>query len=309
MSETTLDGRVAIVTGGARGIGLAVARTLHARGASVIIADNGVAIDGSGADPSVAAAAVAALGDRAVAWNDDVSGAGAGAAMVALAVERFGAVDIVVNNAAILRDALIFKGRPEDFDRVLKVDLHAPFVLIAAATAAMRDQIKAGRAPGGIVNMVSSAGLIGNFGQSAYASAKAGLLGLTRVVAMDMARAGVRCNAVAPFAATRVTESIRPANDAQVRYRERALRIPADHVARLVAFLVSAGNTFTGQVFGVRGREVFLFSQPRVAATVVAGTPDRQDETVYASALASAFGPHLTDLATDLERFDTEPEL
>ncbi len=309
MNGGALDGRVAIVTGGARGIGLAVARTLHACGAAVIIADNGVAIDGSDADPSVAAGAVAALGDRAVAWNDDVASPGAGAAMVALAIERFGAVDIVVNNAAILRDALIFKGRPDDFDRVLRVNLHAPFALIAAATAAMRDQIKAGRPPGGIVNMVSSAGLIGNFGQSAYAAAKAGLLGLTRVVAMDMARAGVKCNAVAPFAATRVTESIQPANDSQARYRERALRIPADHVARLVAFLVSGGNTFTGQVFGVRGREVFLFSQPRVAATVVASPLDTADAAAYANALAGTFGPHLTDLTTDLELFNTEPEL
>ncbi len=309
MTGSSLDGRVAIVTGGARGIGLAIARLLHARGANVIVADNGVAIDGGEADSAVAEAVAAALGARALAWPGDIADTGAGAALVSLAIERFGALDIVVNNAAILRDALIFKGRPEEFDRVLRVNLHAPFALIAAATAVMRDQIKAGRAAGSIVNMVSSAGLIGNFGQSAYAAAKAGLLGLTRVVAMDMARAGVRCNAVAPFAATRVTETIQPANEAQTTYRDRALRIPAEHVARLVAFLVSAENTFTGQLLGVRGREVFLFSQPRVAATVVAEPLGNDDPVAFARALSVAFAPHLVDLATDLELFNTEPVL
>lgn len=309
MKTVDLDGRVAIVTGGARGIGLAIVQTLHARGASVIVADHGVAIDGTGPDPSCVAAAVAGLGDRVVAWDGDIASPGAGAAMADLAVRRFGAVDIVVNNAAILRDALVFKGRPADFEQVLHVNLHAPFALIAAATAAMRDQVKAGRAPGAIVNLVSSAGLIGNFGQSAYASAKAGLVGLTRVVAMDMARSGVTCNAVAPFAATRVTETIQPANEAQARYRERALRIPASHVARLVAFLASGSHAFTGQVFGVRGREVFLFSQPRVAATLVADAACDEDDAAYGAALSGTFDPHLTGLATDLELFDTEPVL
>src|SRR5258707_627302 len=128
---------------------------------------------------------------------------------------------------------------------------------------------------GRIVNIVSASGLYGNYGQAAYASAKAGLVGLTRVVALDMQRSQVTCNAVAPFAATRVTESIRPANPAQQAYKERALTIPAAAVAALVVFLAgdeAAG--ITGQLLGVRGKEVFLFSQPRPVARAISPGAD-----------------------------------
>ena len=137
----------------------------------------------------------------------------------------------------------------------------------------MREQGKAGRGGkdgydwGRIVNIVSSAGLYGNLGQAAYASAKAGLFGLTRVTAMDLARAQITANAVAPFARTRVTDIIQPANEAQKTYKERALKIGAHHVANLVTALCSpAASKITGQLLGVRGREVFLFGQPRPVA-------------------------------------------
>jgi hypothetical protein len=172
----------------------------------------------------------------------------------------------------------------------------------------MREQIKGGRAPGRIVNITSSAGLYGNFGQSAYASAKAGLLGLTRVVAMDMARSGVTCNAVAPFAATRVTQAIQPANPAQTQYKERALRVDPRFVGEFVAFLAGgAAQDITGQLFGVRAREVFLFSQPRPIERFV--VPDGEDSATVLSALLR--DPHvaskLVELTTDLEAFNTEP--
>jgi len=306
---TSLDGRVALVTGGGRGIGLSIARTLHARGASVVIADSGTSIGGDGADPAVAETAAAQLGTRAIAFTADLSAPGAPEAAVQAAVEQFGAIDIVVNNAAILRDGFIFKTRREDWEQVLRVNLHAPFAVLAAATPRMRDQAKVGRAPGRIVNMVSSAGLIGNIGQSAYASAKAGLVGLTRVVAMDLARSGVTCNALAPFAATRVTESIQPANEAQAEYKARALRVPAECVAQLVAVLVSDANRFTGQIFGVRGREVFLFSQPRPIVRAESPAITERDAADLRAVLETAFGGELTTLATDLELFNTEPVL
>ena len=156
---------------------------------------------------------------------------------------------------------------------------------------------------GRIVNIVSSAGLYGNLGQAAYASAKAGLFGLTRVTAMDLARAQITANAVAPFARTRVTDIIQPANDAQKTYKERALKIGAHHVANLVTALCSpAGKAITGQLLGVRGREVFLFGQPRPVGKIDSGQPDS-----IAQELTAGLGSKFTDLTTDLEAFNTEP--
>ena len=223
------------------------------------------------------------------------------------AVKTYGAIDIVINNAAILRDAFIFKASRENWDQVMATNLTVPFALLAAATPLMREQQKNGRAPGRIVNIVSSAGLFGNFGQAAYASAKAGLVGLTRVVAMDMSRSKVTCNAIAPFAATRVTESIQPANDAQAAYKQRALRIPAHYVARLATFLSSNAHDLTGQLFGVRGRELLLFSQPRPLARALMSAGAEWDESALAQAISAELTVGLTDLATDLEFFNTEP--
>jgi NAD(P)-dependent dehydrogenase (short-subunit alcohol dehydrogenase family) len=302
-----LADRVAIVTGGARGIGLAIVEELHRLGARVVVADSGVSISGAEPDSSAADGIAAKCGGNALAFTRDMAATGAADQAVKLAVEKFGALDIVVNNAAILRDAFIFKGSRENWEQVIGNNLTAAFALLAAATPLMRDQQKNGRAPGRIVNIVSSAGLFGNFGQSAYASAKAGLFGLTRVVAMDMMRSKVACNAIAPFAATRVTATIQPANEAQAAYKERALRIPAHYVGRLAALLCSNAHEITGQLFGVRGRELFLFSQPRPVGRVLmnAGTSWKPED--LAKAIEAEFAGKLTDLGTDLEFFNTEP--
>jgi NAD(P)-dependent dehydrogenase (short-subunit alcohol dehydrogenase family) len=303
-----LDGRAAIVTGAGRGIGRAIAEALIAEGASVIVADNGASIGGdSGGDPTVARDAAAAMGKKALAYEDSVASPGAAKHLVELAVKNFGGIDIVVNNAAILRDAFVFRADPRDWDAVIHNNLSAAFYLINAASAVMRDQGKTGRGGAGgydwgrIVNIVSSAGLYGNLGQAAYASAKAGLFGLTRVTAMDLARNQITANAVGPFARTRVTDIIQPANDAQKSYKERALRIGAHHVANLVTALCSpAAKGITGQLLGVRGREVFLFGQPRPVATIEAGPSLAQD-------LSAKLSDKFTDLTTDLEAFNTEP--
>lgn len=309
-----LEGRAAIVTGAGRGIGRAIAESLVAEGASVIVADNGASIGGEDGDPTVARETAAALGKKAIAFADSVASPGAAKSLVELAVNNFGGIDIVVNNAAILRDAFVFRADPRDWDAVIRNNLSAAFYLINAASAVMRDQGKTGRGSGHgsdkggydwgrIVNIVSSAGLYGNLGQAAYASAKAGLFGLTRVTAMDLARAQITANAVAPFARTRVTDIIQPANEAQKSYKERALKIGAHHVANLVTALCSpAGKAITGQLLGVRGREVFLFGQPRPIARIEAGSTLAQD-------LSTKLADKFTDLTTDLEAFNTEPLL
>jgi NAD(P)-dependent dehydrogenase (short-subunit alcohol dehydrogenase family) len=302
----TLAGHVALVTGGGRGIGRAIVEALHEAGASVVIADNGTAIDGAGADPAVATALAAELGSRAAAYVESIASPSTAAAAVDLALRRFGGIDIVVNNAAILRDAFIFKADALAWDAVIRNNLTAAYHVLAAATPAMREAQKAGRgAPSGwgrILNIVSTAGLYGTYGQAAYASAKAGLVGLTRVVALDMQRSQVTCNAVAPFAATRVTESIRPANAAQAAYKERALTVPARAAAELVAWLAGPEATgITGQLFGVRGKEIFLFSQPRPAARLINAGSN------LGAAIAETLAPHYSELTTDLEAFATDP--
>ncbi len=305
--DSSLSGRVALVTGGARGIGLAISRQLHALGASVVVADSGVAINGEAPAAEVAEKVARELGQRAVAFTADIATPENAAAAVALAVSHFGAIDLIVNNAAILRDSLVFKGNPANWDAVLRNNLSAAFYVLAAATPHLREQVKSGRAPGRVVNISSSAGLYGNFGQSAYAAAKAGLLGLTRVVAMDMARSGVTCNAVAPFAATRVTEAIYPANPAQAQYKERALKVAPHFVGEFVAFLCSAeAQDISGQLFTVRGREVFLFSQPRPLERLL--VPEGgADAKGLAALVREHFAGKLSELTTDLEAFNTEP--
>ena len=314
MAQTAgnLEGRVAIVTGGARGIGAAIVEELIGRGAAVVIADNGTSIDGQGADPAVARALAAKFQGRAAAFDESVASPGAAQKLVADTVKQFGGLDIVVNNAAILRDAMVFRGDAGNWEAVIRTNLSAAFYLIAAASAHMREQAKQGRGGaqydwGRIVNIVSSAGLYGNYGQAAYASAKAGLVGLTRVAALDLARAGICVNAVAPFAATRVTDIIQPANEAQKTYKERALKISPRHVGKLVAFLAGpAGAKISGQLFGVRGREVFLFSQPRPVARIARAGAD-WDDAALAAAISGDMEAKFTPLSTDLEAFNTEP--
>ena len=312
MTEPLLAGRVALVTGAAQGIGKAVAADLVHRGAKVVLADPGTGIDGIGADPKLVQAAASALGANAAAFADSIASPSAAAAAVDLAVKRFGALDIVVNNAAILRDAFVFKLEPRDWEAVIRVNLTGAALIIAAAAPVLRENAKANRGGnpygwGRVVNIGSTAGLYGNFGQASYASAKAGLMGLTRVTALDLARSGVTANLVAPFAATRVTESIKPANDGQAQYKARAMKVAPKHVANFVAFLCSpAAQKISGQIFGVRGREVFLFQQPRPVARIVNQGGDWTVDGL-AGAVHSELAPKFTELSTDLEAFNSEP--
>jgi NAD(P)-dependent dehydrogenase (short-subunit alcohol dehydrogenase family) len=304
-----LDGRVAIVTGGGRGIGEAIVRALAERGAKVVVADNGAAIDGTNPDPSLAQEIAGKLGDAAVAYTNDMAIPKAASEAVALAVEKFGGLDIVVNNAAILRDALIFKSNPDNWDTVIRNNLSGPYYLMVAAMPVLRENARAARGAeaggaygwGRIVNLVSTAGIHGNLGQAPYASSKAGLIGLTRVAALEMLRSGVTVNAVAPFARTRMIETIKPANEIQASYKERALKVPPSAVGTFVAYLcTSMAQTVTGQLFGVHGAEVVLFGQARPVKTIVA-TGEAWDVDTLARTVAAEFQGAFASLATDLE--------
>ncbi len=263
-----LQGRAAIVTGAGRGIGRAIAESLVAEGARVVVADNGTSISGDGSDPEVARAAARELNDKAggksaLAFPESIASPGVARQLVDLAVKTFGGIDIVVNNAAIQRDAPVFDVDPADWDAVIRTNLSAAFYLTSAASDVMRNRGKAGR----IVNIVSSAGLSGARGQAGYASAKAGLLGLTRVTAMDLADEEITANAVLPFAGSQ----------------------PADVASLVIALCSSAGRPISGQLLGMRGREVFLFGQPQPMARLEAGEPD-----MLASDIASKLGDQLT---------------
>src|SRR5580704_3429835 len=310
---TELAGRVAIVTGAARGIGAAIVRDLIAHGAHVVAADNGASIDGRTEDPALIAALAAECGDAVVPLAQSVAAPEFADAAITLARERFGGLDIVVNNAAILRDAFLFKGNRADFEAVVATDLTAAYDLLRAATPVLRENAKHARggAPytwGRIVTIGSTAALYGNYGQAAYASAKAGLFGLMRVAALDMARSNVTSNMIAPFAASRVTETIVPATPAQAAYKATALTIPPEPVGRFTSFLCSARAAhITGQVFGVRGRETFVFSQPRPLARGTSAADPSLDD--LAALVEAEFAPHFTALETDLDAFSTTPVL
>ena len=291
-----LQGRVAIVTGAGRGIGRAIAESLVAAGAEVVVTDNGTSVAGEGGDPEVARTVVQELneragGTRALAFTESIASPGVASQLVDLAVRTFGGIDIVVNNAAIRRDAPVFAADPADWDAVIRTNLSAAFYLTNAASVVMREQdrfVRGGRDGyewGRFVNIVSSAGLYGTLGQAAYASAKAGLVGLTRVTAMDLAPAHITANAIVPIAHTQV--------------------IDAQPVASLVTALCSpAGRTITGQVLGARGREVFLFGQPRPVAQLEAHGPD-----TLAQDIVDKLGSQFTDLTDDLEATNTNPLL
>lgn len=247
-----LENRAAVVTGAGRGIGRAVALALAAEGARVVVNDPGVSVDGSGFDQGPAAAVVEEItadGGAAVRNTDSVATTEGGERVIQQCVETYGRLDALINCAGILRDRMVFNMTEEEWDAVIGVHLNGHFNTIRPASAIMREQ-RYGR----IVNFSSGSGLRGVPGQANYGAAKAAIAGMTRVVARDLGRYGVTCNAVAPIAATRMIGVASDALQARVQAAPAGLELSPESVAPIVVYLCTddAWNV-NGKIFGISG--------------------------------------------------------
>lgn len=300
----SLAGKSAIVTGSGRGLGLAYARELARQGASVVVND---------VDPSVAEEAVAgirAAGGTAVAVVAPVGSTETARLLVAAAVENFGRLDILVTNAGVLRDRTLWKMTDEDFDTVLNVHLRGTFTCVREAVGVFRTQGEGGR----IICIGSPTGQRGNFGQTNYAAAKAGIVGMVRTWALELKKAGITANAVIPVAATAMTETV-PYFQAAVQAAARGEAMPdffrrdlgfgtSDDVAGLIAYLASdAAAGVTGQALGVGGDRLQLWSHPEPVVTEYRDGGWSYEE--LANRFDTLFGARLQEVG---EKFPPLPE-
>ena len=303
MAELLQD-KVAIVTGAGRGIGREIALLMASKGAKVVVNDVGAAVSGEGADQAPAQEVVQAIeadGGAAVANGDSVASWDGAQSIVKAALDAFGRIDCVVNNAGILRDRIFHKMEPEEFESVIQVHLMGSFYVSRAAAPHFRAQES-----GAFVHMTSTSGLVGNVGQANYAAAKMGIVGLSRSIALDMERYNVRSNCISPFAWSRMIGSIPTDTPEQKARVERLKSMTPAKIAPLVVLLASAAASgITGQIIAVRSNEVFLMSQSRPLRSIhhsEGWTPES-----LAARLPAAFESGLYSLEVSADVFSWDP--
>ncbi len=262
-----LEGKVVAVTGAGRGIGRDIALLAAKEGAKVVVNDLGVSTDGANPDATPANEVVneiKAAGGQAASNGDSVADPAAAEKIVQCALDNFGRIDGIVNNAGILRDVIFHKMSHADWKAVIDVHLHGAFNVSKAAAMHFKNQ-----GSGSYVHFTSTSGLIGNIGQANYAAAKMGIVGLSKIIALDMARFNVRSNCISPWAWSRMTASIPTETEAQKARVEKFKQMSTAHIAPPVVYLLSdLAKDVNAQIIGVRKNELFLFNHNRPLRSV-----------------------------------------
>jgi len=299
-----VDGKVAIVTGAGRGIGRGIALLMAQEGARIVVCDIGASVEGEGSDATPAHDVVNAIkkaGGEAIASTLSISEPANGDKIVKAATDAFGRVDILVNNAGILRDRIFHRMSWTDWSDVINVHLHGSFIMSRACATVFREQNS-----GSYVHMTSTSGLVGNFGQANYAAAKMGIVGLSRGIALDMARFNVRSNCVSPFAWTRMVQTI-PSETPEEKARvARASQVTPEKVAPLVVYLASdSAAGITGQILSARHNEIYLFNANRPIRSL--HRSDGWTPQKLAEQLKGAFATSFTPLERSQDVFSWDP--
>jgi NAD(P)-dependent dehydrogenase (short-subunit alcohol dehydrogenase family) len=302
--DLELENKVAVVTGAGGGIGREIALALAAEGASIVVNDIGVSLTGDGGSNSPAeetCGLITQKGGQAITSNESVSTWDTAQLIIKKAIDTYGKIDIVINNAGILRDTIFHKMEPSDWEDVINVHLNGGFYVSRAAAPYFREQNS-----GAYVHMTSTSGLIGNFGQANYSAAKLGIVGLSKSISLDMSRYNVRSNCIAPFAWSRMTNSIPANTDAEKERVERLKKMTPETNAPLAVFLASAAaKEVTGQIFSARLNELFIYNQNRPIKSIHSDkgwTPQEIAQRAY-----PAFKSSMTDNERSGDVFSWDP--
>jgi NAD(P)-dependent dehydrogenase (short-subunit alcohol dehydrogenase family) len=304
MTSGFVKDKVVLVTGAGGGIGREFALALGREGAKVVVNDLGATLDGVGQDSDRAQSVVneiKAAGGEAIANGESVADWDAAARMVQLAVDTYGRIDCVINNAGILRDRFFFNMTKEDWHQVIDVHLHGAFYVSRAAATHFKAQQS-----GSYVHMVSTSGLIGNLAQANYSAAKLGIAALSKSIAMDMAKFNVRSNCISPFAWSRMISSIPTETPEQKARVERLQKMESSKIAPLAVYLASdQGAEVSGQLFAVRANEIFLMSQSRPIRAM--HTEQGWTPASIATTVMPALKPSFFKLDRSQDVFDWDP--